>query len=75
MFQLLWVTTSDFAEKRRKGPKEESKDEGDKPTEETVERMEEKLESAQSDQKNLFLIIFQVLFLFSYYLIYSLTRI
>nr|CAG4640733.1 EOG090X03JL [Eulimnadia texana] len=29
------------------------------PTEETVERMEEKLEAAQADQKNLFLIIFQ----------------
>lgn len=32
----------------------------DKPTEEMVERMEEKLEAAQADQKNLFLIIFQV---------------
>ncbi|XP_054287102.1 nuclear cap-binding protein subunit 1 [Macrosteles quadrilineatus] len=31
----------------------------DKPTEEMVERMEEKLEAAQADQKNLFLIIFQ----------------
>nr|CAG4643826.1 EOG090X03JL [Lepidurus arcticus] len=31
----------------------------DPPTEEVVERMEEKLEAAQSDQKNLFLIIFQ----------------
>lgn len=48
---------------------EESSDEGrggggggrpDKPTEEMVERMEEKLEAAQADQKNLFLIIFQV---------------
>lgn len=33
----------------------------EKVTEEMVERMEEKLESAQGDQKNLFLIIFQVL--------------
>jgi len=35
----------------------------EKITEEMVERMEEKLESAQGDQKNLFLIIFQVDFL------------
>jgi hypothetical protein len=32
----------------------------DTPTEEMIERMEEKLQSAQSEQKNLFLIIFQV---------------
>ena len=31
-----------------------------RPTEEEIERMEEKLETAQADQKNLFLIIFQV---------------
>ena len=31
----------------------------DKPTEEEVEKLEEKLEAAQADQKNLFLIIFQ----------------
>lgn len=31
----------------------------EKPTEEMVERMEEKFEAAQADQKNLFLIIFQ----------------
>ena len=30
------------------------------PTEEMIERMEERLESAQSEQKNLFLIVFQV---------------
>ena len=30
------------------------------PTEEQIEELEEKLESAQSEQKNLFLIIFQV---------------
>lgn len=30
------------------------------PTEEQIEELEEKLEAAQSDQKNLFLIIFQV---------------
>ena len=32
----------------------------DVPTEEEIERLEEELENAQSDQKNLFLIIFQV---------------
>ena len=32
----------------------------EKPSEDVVERMEEKLEAAQADQKNLFLIIFQV---------------
>lgn len=37
-------------------------DEKEKPTEEMVDRMEEKLEAAQADQKNLFLIIFQVSF-------------
>merc|ERR1711970_1115626 len=31
----------------------------EKPTEEQVEKLEDKLESAQADQKNLFLIIFQ----------------
>lgn len=36
-------------------------DEKEKPTEEMVDRMEERLEAAQADQKNLFLIIFQVL--------------
>lgn len=34
-----------------------------RPSEEEIERMEEKLEGAQADQKNLFLIIFQVLIL------------
>ncbi|EEB13531.1 Nuclear cap-binding protein subunit, putative [Pediculus humanus corporis] len=38
-------------------------DEKEKPTEEMVDRMEEKLEAAQADQKNLFLIIFQVNYL------------
>jgi len=32
----------------------------ERPSEDVVERMEEKLEAAQADQKNLFLIIFQV---------------
>lgn len=34
-------------------------DAGDKPTEEMVEKMEEKLEAANVDQKRLFLIVFQ----------------
>ena len=33
---------------------------GEKPSEEQVERLEEKLEAAQADQKNLLLIILQV---------------
>ncbi|XP_063973553.1 nuclear cap-binding protein subunit 1 [Diachasmimorpha longicaudata] len=36
-----------------------NKDKGERPSEEVLERMEEKLEAAQADQKNLFLIIFQ----------------
>ena len=36
----------------------------DRPTEEMLERMEERLESAQGDQKNLFLIIFQVYYIY-----------
>jgi nuclear cap-binding protein subunit 1 len=42
----------DGAEAKRKDPK-------DTPTEEQVDKMEEKLESAQAVQKNLFLIVFQ----------------
>lgn len=37
-------------------------DVGDNVSEEMVERMEERLEMAQADQKNLFLIVFQVIF-------------
>lgn len=43
-------------QRRRKKP---IGDNADKPTEEQVERMEEKLEAAYVDQKRLFLIIFQ----------------
>lgn len=43
------------AQKRRKN----TEGSGEKPTEEQVERMEEKLEAAYVDQKRLFLIIFQ----------------
>uniref|UniRef100_T1JFR4 MIF4G-like type 2 domain-containing protein n=1 Tax=Strigamia maritima TaxID=126957 RepID=T1JFR4_STRMM len=38
---------------------ENSNSEKERPTEEMIERMEERLEAAQADQKNLFLIIFQ----------------
>jgi nuclear cap-binding protein subunit 1 len=34
-------------------------DDHEKPSEDMVDRMEERLEAAQADQKNLFLIIFQ----------------
>lgn len=37
------------------------KTEDNKVTEQQLEQMEEKLEAAQADQKNLFLIIFQVI--------------
>ena len=46
--------------KVRDGLDMEERDE-DVPTEEQIERMEERLEEAQGQQKNLFLIIFQVL--------------
>lgn len=51
-------------EKRRRTNinKDVSKDGGEQPTEEMVERMEERVEAAQADQKNLFLIVFQVRF-------------
>jgi len=42
------------------GGKTASHADKEKPTEEMVDRMEERLEAAQADQKNLFLIIFQV---------------
>lgn len=38
---------------------QKEKDNKDVPTEEQVDKMEEKLEAAQADQKNLFLIVFQ----------------
>lgn len=48
----------------RSGTSSEDEDNKDRnrerPSEDVVERMEEKLEAAQADQKNLFLIIFQV---------------
>jgi hypothetical protein len=43
-------------------------DDHEKPSEDMVDRMEERLEAAQADQKNLFLIIFQARSL-SYYII------
>jgi len=51
-------------EKRRRtaSNKDQNKD-GEQLTEEMVERMEERVEAAQADQKNLFLIVFQVIIL------------
>nr|CAG4638339.1 EOG090X03JL [Cyclestheria hislopi] len=46
-------------ERRRASSSKEGHRDTEQPTEEMVERMEEKLEAAQADQKNLFLIIFQ----------------
>jgi nuclear cap-binding protein subunit 1 len=50
---------SDDENKRNGGRKNAAKS-GEKPSEDQVEKLEEKLEAAQADQKNLFLIIFQV---------------
>lgn len=51
---------------------DEDKDKsGERPSEDALERMEEKLEAAQADQKNLFLIIFQVCLLI-FFLFFSL---
>ena len=47
--------------KNRNGErKRHSNKSGEKPSEDQVEKLEERLEAAQADQKNLFLIIFQV---------------
>merc|ERR1719510_1269241 len=52
--------SSDSDEKdKRSGRKSGNGNGSEKPTEEHVEKLEEKLEAAQADQKNLFLIIFQ----------------
>ena len=48
----------DEENKRNGGSRREKS--GEKPSEDQVEKMEERLEAAQADQKNLFLIIFQV---------------
>jgi nuclear cap-binding protein subunit 1 len=48
------------AESRSGSSSDEDKDKGERPSEDVLERMEEKLEAAQGDQKNLFLIIIQV---------------
>lgn len=58
--ERLTRVESDDSEEESDGGTGTSKRKEDKPTEEIVERMEEKLEVAQADQKNLFLIIFQV---------------
>ncbi len=55
---------SDEENKRNGGSRNVNKS-GEKPSEDQVEKLEEKLEAAQADQKNLFLIIFQVNCFFS----------
>lgn len=47
------------AANKRNGGRASAGGDGEKPSEDQVERLEEKLEAAQADQKNLFLIIFQ----------------
>jgi hypothetical protein len=61
-YLFFFFFTKEAGEKRRRSNshKEAAKDGGEQPTEEMVERMDERLEAAQSDQKNLFLIVFQV---------------
>lgn len=75
MLQLLLFTGTELNEAKEKLSRAESEsseseddagnnkrkknDSGDKPTEEMVEKMEEKLEAANVDQKRLFLIVFQ----------------
>ena len=55
---------SDEENKRNGDRKRHSNKSGEKPSEDQVEKLEERLEAAQADQKNLFLIIFQVKFYF-----------
>lgn len=60
----------DLRERQRSGDSSsgEDSDSGgrrNKPTEEMLEKKDEQLEQAQSDQKNLFLIIFQVVSFFN----------
>lgn len=52
--------SDDNSGKSKDREKEKEKIGGEKPTEDQVEKLEEKLEAAQGDQKSLFLIIFQV---------------
>lgn len=75
---ILQKSLTEAREQRRRhaGSDSDSELEDDssrpKPTEEEIEKMEEKLETAQADQKNLFLIIFQVCLLSSLNLIFFL---
>jgi len=57
--EKLGKTETDEASDKMIEGDESASPEKDRPTEEMIERMEERLEAAQSDQKNLFLIIFQ----------------
>ncbi len=50
---------------------EEDDEDEDVPNEEMIERMEDRLDAAQSEQKNLFLIIFQVAPILKHIYIYN----
>lgn len=50
---------SESSDSDDEAPKRRRVETGDRPTEEMIEKMEEKLEAANVDQKRLFLIIFQ----------------
>jgi nuclear cap-binding protein subunit 1 len=56
------MATEGGRDKKRNGAGRSAGPSGEKPSEDHVEKLEEKLEAAQADQKNLFLIIFQVQF-------------
>ncbi|CAG7717877.1 unnamed protein product [Allacma fusca] len=53
------MNSSDSEDNEDGNGNEKEKEAKDVPTEEQVDKMEEKLEAAQADQKNLFLIVFQ----------------
>ena len=59
---MLFICKEGGEKRRRTTSNKDSAKDGEQPTEEMVERMEERLEAAQADQKNLFLIVFQVFF-------------
>ena len=60
LMQVFCICGTPLRFQRRDGLELDEED-FDAPSEEMIERMEERLEAAQSEQKNLFLIIFQVI--------------
>lgn len=57
--KLARVESSSSESEEEGNPKRKKSDTADRPTEEMVEKLEEKLEAANVDQKRLFLIVFQ----------------